>query len=132
MIVTTPQEVALIDARKGLKMFQRVNGPVLGIVENMSWFTCPKCEERHPLFGEGGGGRAAQELGVELLGQIPIQPDVVQAGDQGHPTVLSSPGSPAGTAFFEIAGMVARKLSLLNAEAPPVLDSNIEWVNTPS
>ncbi len=132
VIVTTPQEVALIDARKGLKMFQRVNVPVLGIVENMSWLTCPKCEERHPLFGEGGGGRAAQELGVELLGQIPIQPDVVQAGDQGHPTVLSSPDSPAGAAFFEIAGMVARKLSLLNAEAPPVLDSNIEWVNTPS
>ncbi len=132
VIVTTPQEVALIDARKGLKMFERVNVPVLGIVENMSWFTCPKCDERHALFGEGGGGRAAKELGVELLGQIPLQPDVVRAGDEGHPTVLSSPDSPAGTAFFEIAGMVARKLSLLNAEAPPILDSNIEWVNTPS
>ncbi len=132
VIVTTPQEVALIDARKGLKMFERVNVPVLGIVENMSWFTCPKCDVRHALFGEGGGGRAAKELGVELLGQIPLQPDVVRAGDEGHPTVLSSPDSPAGAAFFEIAGMVARKLSLLNAEAPPVLDSNIEWVNTPS
>jgi ATP-binding protein involved in chromosome partitioning len=132
VIVTTPQEVALIDARKGLKMFQRVNVPVLGIVENMSWFECPKCEAHHALFGEGGGGRAAQELGVELLAQVPIQPDVVQAGDEGNPTVLSSPTSPAAKAFFEIAGTIARKLALLNAEAPPVVGSNIEWVNTPS
>jgi ATP-binding protein involved in chromosome partitioning len=132
VIVTTPQEVALIDARKGLKMFQRVNVPVLGIVENMSSFECPGCHQRHAIFGEGGGERAARELGVDLLARVPLQPDVVQAGDEGKPTVVSSPDSPAGKAFEELAGAVARKLSILNAEAPPILDANIEWVNNPS
>jgi ATP-binding protein involved in chromosome partitioning len=131
VIVTTPQEVALIDARKGLKMFQRVNVPVLGIVENMSYFVCPKCETRHAIFGTGGGERAARELGVDLLGQIPFQPDVVQAGDEGKPTVISAPDSPAGRAFRELAGAVARKLSVLNAEAPPMVDANIEWIDEP-
>ncbi len=131
IIVTTPQEVALIDARKGLKMFQRVNVPVLGIVENMSYFICSGCQQRHTLFGEGGVERTAEDLGVPLLVKIPLQPDVVAAGDKGNPTVLSAPGSPAGEAFIELAGTVARKLSLLTAEAPPLLDGNIEWVNTP-
>jgi ATP-binding protein involved in chromosome partitioning len=127
VIVTTPQEVSLIDARKGLKMFQRVNVPVLGIVENMSYFVCPSCSARHTIFGEGGGARAARELGVDLLAQIPLQPDVVQAGDSGKPTVLSAPDSPAAKAFRELAGAVARKLAVLSAESPPVFDSSIEW-----
>jgi ATP-binding protein involved in chromosome partitioning len=127
VIVTTPQEVALIDARKGLKMFQRVNVPVLGIVENMSYFVCPSCSARHAIFGEGGGARAAHELGVDLLAQIPLQPDVVQAGDAGKPTLLSAPDSPAAKAFRELAGAVARKLAVLAAESPPVFDSSIEW-----
>ena len=131
IIVTTPQEVALIDARKGLLMFQRVNVPVLGIVENMSYFVCPSCEERHAIFGQGGAERAAGELGVPVLGCIPMQPDVVEAGDSGKPTVLSAPDSAAGKALMELSGTVARKLSLLNTDAPPVLDANIEWVNTP-
>ncbi len=131
LIVTTPQEVSLIDARKGLKMFRRVNVPVLGIVENMSWFECPKCSERHALFGSGGGERAARELGVELLAQIPLQPDMVEAGDTGQPTLVARPQSPASRALRELAGRVARKLSVLHAEAPPLLDANIEWVNTP-
>ncbi len=131
VIVTTPQEVALIDARKGLQMFQRVSVPVLGIVENMSYFVCPKCEERHAIFGAGGGERAARELGVDLLGQIPLQPDVVESGDSGRPTVVDKPDSPAAQAFRTLAGAVARRLSVLHAEAPPVLDANIEWVNAP-
>jgi ATP-binding protein involved in chromosome partitioning len=131
VIVTTPQEVALIDARKGLKMFQRVNVPVLGIVENMSWFVCPSCDARHAVFGSGGGERAARELGVDLLGQVPLEPEVVEAGDAGKPTLVSRPQSGAAEAFRSIAGTVARKLALLSAEAPPVLDANIEWVNTP-
>jgi ATP-binding protein involved in chromosome partitioning len=132
VIVTTPQEVALIDARKGLKMFQRVNVPVLGIVENMAFFVPPDLpDHRYAIFGEGGGARAAAELGVDLLVQVPIQPDVVQAGDEGKPTVVSQPRSPAAQAFRELAGTVARKLSLLHAEAPPLLDANIQWVNTP-
>ena len=132
VIVTTPQEVALIDARRGLAMFRKVNVPVLGIVENMSYFIPPDLPDRkYFLFGEGGGARAAEELGVELLTQVPFQPDVVESGDTGKPTVLSHPESPAAEAFTALAGMVARKLSLLHVEAPPVLDSNIEWVNTP-
>ena len=131
IIVSTPQEVALIDARKGLKMFQKVNVPVLGIVENMSYFVCPGCQERHALFGEGGAERTAEELGVPVLAKVPLQPDIVVAGDAGKPTVLSAPDSAAGEAFIDLAGTVARKLSLLNTEAPPLLDGNIEWVNTP-
>jgi ATP-binding protein involved in chromosome partitioning len=131
VIVTTPQEVALIDARKGLQMFQRVNVPVLGIIENMSWFECDGCGKRHALFGEGGAERAAKELGTDVLGRVPMQPDVVAAGDAGKPTIVSAPDSPAAREIRNIAGLIARKLSLLNAEAPPVLGTNIEWVNTP-
>ncbi len=131
VIVSTPQEVALIDARKGLQMFQRVQVPVLGIVENMSYFVCPSCDAKHQIFGEGGAERVARETGVPVIGRLPLQPDVVSAGDSGKPTVASAPDSPAGRAFIELAGTVARKLALLNAEAPPVLDTNITWVNTP-
>ncbi|HTO55507.1 MAG TPA: Mrp/NBP35 family ATP-binding protein [Myxococcota bacterium] len=131
LIVTTPQEVALIDARKGLQMFQRVNVPVLGIVENMSWFTCDGCGKRHTLFGQGGAERAARELGTDVLGHVPLQPDVVEAGDSGKPTMIGEPESAAAREIRALAGLVARKLSLLNAEAPPVIGTNIEWVNTP-
>jgi len=132
VIVTTPQEVSVIDARKGLQMFRRVNVPVLGIVENMSYFIPPDLpDRRYAIFGEGGGERAAQELGVPLLVQIPLQPDVVEAGDTGKPTLVANPDSPAGEAFALLAGSVARKVAMLHAEAPPVLGGNIEWVNTP-
>ena len=130
LIVTTPQEVSLIDARKGLEMFRKVNVPVLGIVENMSYFLCPSCDTRHAIFGEGGGARAAEELGVPLLTGIPLQPDVVTAGDSGRPTVLSAPDSPAGQSFGALAGLVARKLAVLQADAPPLLDANIEWADS--
>ncbi len=131
VIVTTPQEMSLIDARKGLQMFRRVNVPVLGIVENMSYFVCDGCSKRHTLFGEGGADRAAKELDTEVIGRLPLQPDVVAAGDSGRPTVISSPDSPAAIEFQSIAGIVARKLAMLAVEAPPVLGGNLEWVNTP-
>jgi ATP-binding protein involved in chromosome partitioning len=131
VIVTTPQEMSLIDARKGLQMFRRVNVPVLGIVENMSYFVCDGCSKRHTLFGEGGADRAAKELDTEVIGRLPLQPDVVTAGDSGRPTVISSPDSPAAIEFQSIAGIVARKLAMLAVEAPPVLGGNLEWVNTP-
>ena len=130
VIVTTPQEVSLIDARKGLQMFQRVNVPVLGIVENMAWFVCDQCDKRHAIFGEGGAARVAEELGVPLLGQLPLQPDVVTAGDAGTPTVIAAPDSPVGQAFRALAGEVARKLSILNAEGTPLLHE-IEWSENP-
>ena len=131
VIVTTPQEMALIDARKGLQMFRRVNVPVLGIVENMSWFVCDGCDKRHALFGSGGAERAARELETDVIARLPLQPDVVDAGDSGKPTLVSSPQSPAAREFRALAGVVARKLALLATDAPPVLGTNIEWVNTP-
>ncbi|MEE9280137.1 MAG: Mrp/NBP35 family ATP-binding protein, partial [Myxococcota bacterium] len=131
VIVTTPQEVSLIDARKGLQMFQRVNVPVLGIVENMSYFVCDGCDKRHALFGQGGAARTARELGTQLLVQIPLEPAVVAAGDSGKPTLMAAPDSGVAAAIRELAGLVARKLSLLNSDAPPLLDTNIQWVNTP-
>ncbi len=131
VIVTTPQEVSLIAARTGLQMFQRVNVPVLGIVENMSYFVCDGCDKRHALFGQGGAKRTARELGTELLVQIPLEPAVVAAGDSGKPTLIAAPDSGVAAAIRELVGLVARKLSLLNSDAPPVLDTNIQWVNTP-
>jgi ATP-binding protein involved in chromosome partitioning len=110
VIVTTPQDVALIDARKGLAMFQKVSVPVLGIVENMSAFVCPHCGERSEIFKSGGGRRTAADLGVPFLGEIPIDPAVVVGGDAGTPIVASHPDSAAAQAFVALAGEVARRL----------------------
>ena len=111
IIVTTPQEVALADARKGLKMFQEVKSPVLGIIENMSYFNCPDCGSRHHIFGEGGGQRLAAEGEVELLGQIPIESIVREGSDTGMPVVASDPDSLTGTAFAHAAERVAMRLA---------------------
>ncbi len=110
VIVTTPQDVSLIDARKGLHMFREVDVSVIGIVENMSVFHCPECGHREHIFRDGGGRRTAEELGVPLLGDIPIDPRIAQAGDAGTPTVLAHPDSEAARAFVEIAGAVAATL----------------------
>ena len=103
VIVTTPQEVAAGDALRGAKMFQRVDVPVIGVVENMSWLECPHCGERTRLFSEGGGERLAAELGVPLLGQIPLYPQVLVGGDGGIPIVISEPGSAAAVALIGTA-----------------------------
>ena len=110
VIVTTPQDVALIDARKGLAMFQRVNVRVLGIVENMSAFVCPHCGARSEIFKSGGGRRTAAELGVPFLGDIPIDPAVVVGGDAGTPIVASHPDSVAAQAFVALAAEVVSAL----------------------
>ena len=104
IIVTTPQEVASGDALRGAKMFQRVAVPVLGIVENMSYFICPHCNEKHRIFGSGGGKRLADELDVPLLGEIPFFGGVLEGGDRGEPIVVSEPQTPAAQALFELAG----------------------------
>src|SRR5689334_13645516 len=103
IIVTTPQEVASGDALRGAKMFERVAVPVIGVVENMSYFVCPDCEQRHAIFGEGGGNRLAGELGVPLLGQIPFFPGVLQSGDRGEPIVISDPNADAAKALLDLA-----------------------------
>jgi ATP-binding protein involved in chromosome partitioning len=106
IIVTTPQEVSVGDALRGAKMFQRVNVPVLGIVENMSWFECPHCGKPSALFGSGGGERLAATLELPLLGQIPLYPRVLEAGDQGQPIVVAEPASSAAKALTRIADRV--------------------------
>lgn len=112
VIVTTPNEVALIDARKGLAMFQKVNVPVLGIVENMSWFVCPHCQGVSDIFSRGGGERTAREMGVPFLGEIPLDPSVRKAGDGGTPVVLAAPESPVAQAFRDLAGRTAQQASI--------------------
>ncbi len=103
IIVTTPQEVALIDARKAISMFGKTNVPVLGIVENMSFFVCPGDGKRYDIFGMGGGSREAAKLKVPLLGEVPIEPLVREAGDTGRPAVAAHPGSAAAGVFKGIA-----------------------------
>ncbi|HEY0160917.1 MAG TPA: Mrp/NBP35 family ATP-binding protein [Thermoanaerobaculia bacterium] len=110
VVVTTPQDVALIDARKGLAMFKKVNVPVLGIVENMSYFLCRHCGEREEIFGHGGGRKTAEMLGVPFLGEVPIDPKVVVGGDTGEPIVAAHPTAPASAAFREVARLVVEQV----------------------
>ena len=111
VIVTTPQDIALIDARKGLAMFRKVEVPVLGIIENMSGFACPHCGEVTHIFKEGGGERTADVLDCPFLGAVPLDPAVVEGGDAGTPIVVSSPDGPHGEAFGKLAEAVAAELS---------------------
>lgn len=106
VIVTTPQEVAIGDALRGAHMFEKVGVPVAGIVENMSWFTCPHCGEETKIFLSGGGERLAEEVGVPLLGQIPLQAGMADLADEGKPIVLAEPDSPAGAAFTALVRAV--------------------------
>ena len=130
VIVTTANDLSLIDARKGLKMFEKVSVPVLGIIENMSYFVPPDLpDRRYYIFGQGGGERTAKELGVDFLGEVPIDPRVAEGGDAGKPIVAFAPESDVARAFRELAGVLARKLSVLASEAPAVADATIEWVS---
>jgi Mrp family chromosome partitioning ATPase len=99
IIVTTPQDVALLDSRRSLVFAAQSGMPILGIVENMSGFVCPHCHEKVDIFGSGGGERTAKEMEVPFLGRIPLEPDVVRSGDSGTPAVLSFPGSETAKAF---------------------------------
>jgi ATP-binding protein involved in chromosome partitioning len=103
VIVTTPQDIALIDAKKGLKMFDKVGARVLGIVENMGSFVCPSCNAEHPIFGRGGGRATAERFNIPFLGTIPLHEDVTPTGDSGEPIVRAIPESPIAERFREIA-----------------------------
>jgi len=130
VIVTTANDLSIIDARRGLKMFEKVGVPVLGIVENMSYFVPPDLPDRkYYIFGEGGGHRVAEELGVPFLGEIPLEPRVVEGGDAGTPIVEHAPESGAARAFSELSGSVARGLAVLASRTPALADANITWVN---
>ena len=106
VIVTTPQDVALLDVRRATNMFVKMQVPVLGVVENMSYFKCPKCGEVTRIFGKGGGEKLGKEMGLPLLGEIPIDPDVVQQGDLGMPAVAMSGDHPVAKEFIKVAERV--------------------------
>lgn len=112
VIVTTPQDISLLDARKGLEMFRKVKVPVLGIVENMSGYICLQCGHEEPLFGKGGGERIAQACGVPLLGQLPLMLMIREAVDIGCPTVIADPESVVAKTYIEIALKIAAHLTL--------------------
>jgi len=132
VIVTTANDLSVLDARKGLKMFEKVAVPVLGVVENMSYFVPPDLpDRRYYIFGQGGGKRVADELGVDFLGEVPIDPRVVEGGDLGKPIVVFAPESDAAQAFRRLAGDVARRLALLATRTPKLADANISWVASP-
>jgi ATP-binding protein involved in chromosome partitioning len=128
--VTTPQEVALYDVRKGMAMFQKVNVPLLGIIENMSFFVCGHCGERTEIFSHGGGERAAEKLGVPFLGRIPIDPAIRDGGDSGHPIVVADPASPQAEAFRNIAQKLIDRLGG-TAKSGPSIESLLKKITQP-
>jgi ATP-binding protein involved in chromosome partitioning len=115
IIVSTPQDLALLDARKGISMFRKVEVPVLGIVENMSYFLCPHCGERTEIFAHGGARAEAEKLGVPFLGEVPLDPAIRETSDGGTPIVAAAPDSENALIFRRMAAMVAERLGA----APP-------------
>ena len=112
VIVSTPQDIALIDARKGLNMFRKVDVPVLGFIENMSYYVCPKCGDRADIFGHGGAKTEAGKLETEFLGEIPLDIAIRETSDQGQPIVISQPDSVHAAAYMEIANRIWEKLTV--------------------
>jgi ATP-binding protein involved in chromosome partitioning len=121
VIVSTPQDVALADARRGVRMFEKTQVPVLGLVENMSFFCCPACGHRAELFGHGGARREAERLGTEFLGEIPLLLDIRESGDAGRPIAASAPDSPAGQAYAALAARVWAKIDTPMATGPRIV-----------
>lgn len=119
VVVTTPQDVALLDVRRAISMFQRVKVPILGIIENMSTFVCPHCQTETPIFRRGGGRAAAEKVQAPLLGEVPLVPSVCEAGDSGRPIVASQAESPAAQAFVQVARQVAARVSVVTLSGQP-------------
>ncbi|HEY8173529.1 MAG TPA: Mrp/NBP35 family ATP-binding protein [Dehalococcoidia bacterium] len=113
VIVSTPQDVALEDAAKAVSMFDKLNVPIFGVIENMSYFACPHCGERTEIFGHGGARSAAEDLGLEFLGELPLDIETRRAADEGRPIVAAAPESPQTAAFIEVAKSVAARCSVL-------------------
>jgi len=126
VIVTTPQQISAIDAEKGIKMFRQVKVPVLGVIENMSYFVCDGCDKKHFIFQSGAGEKLAQDYNVPFLGGIPLIPEVVAGGDSGTPITLSNPDSPASIAYRQLAGQMAAQISINQAKAEKKIDSSFE------
>jgi ATP-binding protein involved in chromosome partitioning len=118
VIVTTPQDIALLDARKGLQMFRKTDVPILGIIENMSYYECPNCGNREDIFDSGGGKRASERYEVPFLGAIPLDIKIRVGGDRGEPIVVGEPNSPVAKAFREAARNTALQVAIHNSSAP--------------
>ncbi|XP_047327591.1 iron-sulfur protein NUBPL [Impatiens glandulifera] len=116
VIVSTPQDVALMDARRGVNMFSKVKIPILGIIENMSFFKCPHCGEPSHIFGKEGARKTADEMSVPFLGEIPLEVDIRSTSDEGKPIVLTSPNSAASVAYTEMANKLVRRLEELSGQ----------------
>ncbi|KAH7666116.1 Mrp/NBP35 ATP-binding protein [Dioscorea alata] len=123
LIISTPQDIALIDAQRGASMFHKVDVPILGLIENMSFFKCPKCGEKSDIFGHGGAKRTADKMNLDYLGEIPLEVQVRSCSDEGSPIVMSSPDSLAAKAYIDIAHKVVhrlKKLAILRESGPQI------------
>ena len=118
VIVSTPQDLALEVASKAIAMFRKLNTPILGIVENMSYYVCSHCGQRDEVFGHGGARKASQKLGYPFLGEIPLNAMIRSNSDSGHPTALEGATQPLSKAFLDIASAVAAQVSITNFNAP--------------
>jgi ATP-binding protein involved in chromosome partitioning len=123
VVVTTPQGVAVSDVRKAVAMFRQLNIPLLGVIENMSYFVCGHCQERTDIFGNGGGRRMAEDLGIPFLGEVPIDTRVRAGGDEGQPIVAAAPDTPAARAFLDLASRVAAQVSIQNMRVLKVIQT---------
>ena len=125
VIVSTPQDLALIDARKGINMFRRVDVPILGIIENMSYFICPSCGARSDIFGSGGARDEAEKLGAPFLGEVPLHMDIRETSDSGRPVVVTDPDGPHAAIYRSIAEKVRAELeregALAQKPAPAII-----------
>ncbi len=131
VVVTTPQEVALADCRKGLAMFDSVGVPSVGIIENMSYFVCDGCGKRHDIFRSGGGEKISKALGVPMLGKVPLEPSVADCGDLGTPAVLRYPNSESGRAFADIAEKTIQAIATLEHSGNVLHNFNYRWDEIP-
>jgi ATP-binding protein involved in chromosome partitioning len=121
VIVSTPQDIALIDAKKGITMFRKTQVPILGMVENMSVFICPDCGHAHHIFGQGGARQTAEKLGVPFLGEIPLLPRIRETSDAGTPVMVEMPDGPEAQAFLAVAEKVAAALKSVDRPAPKIV-----------
>ena len=120
IVVTTPQQVSIADSRRAIRMYQKLNIPTLGVIENMSHFVCPNCSHEADIFGHGGGQRMAENMSVPFLGRIPIYQPIREGSDQGTPLMLSEPDSPAAKAFMAAAERVAAEISIASYKGAPI------------